>query len=391
MKNNVYQWLTEEDTTASMPTEPQETQDSDDMQVNPEDMEQKEDVDFESWKQDFMDLAVRYENEDMISSLKTMRNKEGLSAVQRKFVEDNYQIALLRRDPSILKASKQIRQQIKQELDKTNPAKVVMEYITLAMNSEPQLYEYLIKIISSLAFKGDLHRKFIAALTGSIQVGNGGDGKDLSFQAREYEINFSTRVASQFGDVSFGFWKLTSSDPEMFLKPDEVSNMEKGSPEEKDVIQRKLIIKSFGEKYKRRSFIFNIVNADGTIISIGWDLGNSILDGYQAGKIVARMKQNEDNEIMFSSNGDKVILIDYDIVFLQDSDEVDDFGKPIPVEVVLFSRENGSWLLKADQKVLSDAANVLSGFTYKENPFNGNPSDLVQMQNSVLQSFKLFI
>ena len=115
------------------------------------------------------------------------------------------------------------------------------------------------------------------------------------------------------------------------------------------------------------------------------------MDGYQAGKIVARMKMNEDNEIMFSSNGDKIDLIDYDIVFLQDSDEVDDFGKPIPVEVVLFSRENGSWLLKADQKVLSDAANVLSGFTYKENPFNGNPSDLVQMQNSVLQSFKLFI
>ena len=83
--------------------------------------DQKEKQDFETWKNEYFKSIVRGDVNKMIEMIQQIRDAN-LDAYPRKFVEDNLQILFLRQNANIDKASKSIRNAIKQNLDQNNPS-----------------------------------------------------------------------------------------------------------------------------------------------------------------------------------------------------------------------------------------------------------------------------
>jgi hypothetical protein len=337
---------------------------------------------YEQWKHDFMEAAIKSDNEVLVTMLKSVRDRE-LDVAQKRFVEDNMQIFLFRRDASITKASKEVRALIKQDLDKTNPGSTVMQHFMATLDANPLLYQGLIKLGGTFAWKGDLHRKWIAAILGAVQVGGGSTTKDLVIPEKEFDINFSTRFTTQFGEINIGKWSLIESDPKTHLKPDELSELQEGSPDKKQVLRREIIMKSIGETYRKRAFLINVVTTDGTVYALGWDLGNSILDAYKQGKVVVRGNNNEDKEIMIGDDGNIIPVIDYSLMFVKETGEIGDDGQPETNEVPFMERKDSTLYLVADLETIRLAASSMSGMFFHQVPYGGNPAEVQQLQRAI--------
>lgn len=406
-KNNIAIWLeaegdnptnpvalpTNDENPQEQPPENPENTTQQDQAEDPSQIEQepKQENDFEKWRNGFFDLIINSRNEEILNSIKSIRDREGLEVQQRKFIEDNYQIYSFRRDSNILQASEKIRSLIKNDLDQTNPAMTLMQHIITGLNEQPLIYQNLIKLAGTFGWKSDLHRKWLASLLGAIQVGGGGSQKDLVYSSKDYNINISTRFTTQFGEINLGKFNLIKDDSEKYLSNDEQKNLMEGSPEEKQVIRRKLILKSIGEAYRKRAFLINVVTSDGTVHALGWDLGNSLLDGYQSGQIVVRGLENENKEIMIADDGSIVPLIDYTIMYNKDSGEIDENGKPIKVEVPFITRKESILYLVCDLEIIKVASSSLSGIFYTAIPYGGNPAEILQIQRSVPGLFEILL
>lgn len=415
MKNNIHFWLLEADDPTGqmppqqpqMPQEPQgqpqmppgeeqppqappEEEQPDDVTQDPQNIEepQQEAQSFEEWRHDFMEMAIKGDNEELVNMLNSIRDNE-LEVSQSRFVEDNVQVFMFRRDHNVLEASKKFKSLLKQDLDRTNPGTTVMQHLSQVLETDPTLYQGLIKLSGTFAWKADLHRKWIAALLGAVQVGGGSVTKDIQICEKKYDINLSTRFATQWGEINIGKWSLIESDPKEHLKPDEQEGMEEGSPEEKQMYRRKIIIKSIGETYRKRAFIVHVVGMDGTIYSLGWDLGNSVLDAYKAGKLVVRGRENADKEIMIGDDGEIIPVIDYSIMFLKETGEVDDSGRPETEEVPFMERRDSTLYLVADAELLKLASSTMSGMFFHSVPYGGNPSDILKLRRSIPGLYEL--
>jgi hypothetical protein len=335
--------------------------------------------DFEEWKKNFFKLAVKGDPVEMMNSLEPIRDSEGLTAPQRKFVEDNFQILILRQNANVDKASKEVRKLIKQNLDRNNPAVSVMQHITNVMEEmeTPQIRDAFIKLAGMYGLKNDLHRKLLAALTGSIQVGGGGSMEDLAYSEKEYSIRFSTRFGTQFGEISIGKWSLQQDDPERYLQEAELERLSDGSPEEKQVLRRRIVIESIAERFKNRAFLVHVVAPDeGAIYAMGWDMSDSLLAGYKEGKIIVRSRDASDSEAMIDDEGAIVPLLDLNILYLKETGETDDMGKPKTKEIPFMERRDGNLYLIAQLETVRDVSTGMQGIFFKEMPFNGNPSDI---------------
>jgi hypothetical protein len=359
----------------------------DDVTQDPQSMENPPDAeggdkDYEQWKHDFMEAAVKADNEELINMLNAIRERN-LEASQRKFVEDNFQIFTFRRDANVLKASTLIRNNVKKDLDRTNPGTTLMQHFGEALQEQPLLYQGLIKLAGTFAWKQDLHRKWLASFFGAVQVGGGSTNKDIVFCGDEYDINMSTRFTTQFGEINIGKWNLVESDPKKYLKPDERETLTEGSPEEKQVLRRKIIIKAISETYRKRAFMVHVVTTDGTVYMLGWDIGNSLLDAYKEGKVVVRGQENEDKEILIGDEGEIIPVIDYSLLFVKETGEVDDSGRPETEEVPFIQRRDGTLYLVAELETLKTASAGMSGIFFQSVPYGGNPSDILQLQRSV--------
>ncbi len=364
--------------------------DPDDVTQDPQSMEEPkaEEQSFEEWKHNFLEMAIKADNEELVYMLNAVRDRE-LEVSQRRFVEDNIQVFMFRRDANVLKASKEFRNLLKQDLDRTNPGTTVMQHLTQVLDANPLLYQGLIKLSGTFAWKADLHRKWIAAFLGAVQVGGGATNKDIQICEKEFDINLSTRFATQFGEINIGKWSLIESDPKEYLKPDEQESLQEGSPEEKQVLRRKIIVKSIGETYRKRAFCVHVVSTDGTVYSLGWDLGNSILEAYKAGKVVVRGRENEDKEIMIGDDGEIIPVIDYSILFVRETGEVDDNGRPETEEVPFIERRDSTLYLVADMEVLKMASSGMSGMFFHQVPYGGNPAEILQLQRSIPGLYEL--
>jgi hypothetical protein len=63
--------------------------------------------DFATWRKGFFKLAVKGDPVEMMNNLEPIREQTGLTAPERKFVEDNWNILVLRQNANIDKASKE--------------------------------------------------------------------------------------------------------------------------------------------------------------------------------------------------------------------------------------------------------------------------------------------
>lgn len=350
--------------------------------VAPDMPEEQQDQDFETWKNTFYKESVKGDVNKLIDLIHQVRDLE-LEPYPRKFVEDNLQICFLRQHSNIDKASGEIRKMIKGDLDQNNPSVSVVNHIDTVLQKMPELNNVFIKLKGLLGMKGDLHRKYIAALLGGVQVGTGGNSEDVIYNEREYSIRISTRFNDRWGRVDLGKWSLKEDDPQRYLTDPEQKRMEDGSPEEKDVLRRRVVMESIAETFNRRAFIVNSVGVDGTIYSLGWDLAGSLRSAYQEGKLIVKTVQSDNSEAMIDDQGVITPYVDILVKYVKDTGAVDENGKPMKEEHDFMERIDGILFLTAQLEILREAATSFTGIVMKETPYNGNPSDLKVLQRCV--------
>jgi len=338
--------------------------------------------DFEQWKNDFFKLSIQGDTQKLLDSILQVRDSD-LDAYPRKFVEDNLQILFLRQNANIDKASQGIRKLIKDQLDQNNPSTSFVNHLFSTLGTMPELGNIFIKLKGLLGMKGDLHRKFIASLFGAIQVGSGGNNEDVVYNQKDFSVRISTRFNDRWGRVDLGKWCMKEDDPERFLSDPELKRLENGSPEEKEALKKRIIVESIAQTFKTRAFIINVTGDDGTVYTLGWDIAGSLKDAYASGKLVVKIIQSENSEAMLNDDGAIVPFVDIKVKYVKETGEVDEEGKPVKEEQDFMERIDGILFLTAQLNTLKNAATSFQGITLKDNPYNGNPSDLKTLMRCV--------
>lgn len=371
---------------ANMPPDQMDTQPGEqDFSADPQypDMpEEKKHLDFEQWKKEFMNSAIKGDVQEMKSLIMDVRDRH-LDSYQRKFVEDNLQVIFLREHSNIEKASKEIKKMIKDDLDHNNPGTSVANHIVDVLQTQPLLNNVYIKLTGLYSMKADLHRKFIAALTGSVQVGSGGSTEDLIYNEQDFSIRMSTRFNARFGDVYIGNWTLRTDDPQRYLKAPEIQRLEEGSPEEKDALRKRIVVDSIAETFKTRAFIINVTGTDGTVYTIGWDIATSLKAAFTDGTLMVKLRQDDGSEAMIDEDGEIISFVDVKIMYMKDSGELDEDGKPYKKEHEFIAKRQGQLFLTATAQIIKEAASSFPGIVIRETPYTGNPSDLKTLQRCV--------
>lgn len=355
----------------------------------PEDTD-KGDEDFEVWKDKFLREAIKGDSNKLIDLIHQVRDSE-LDSYPRKFVEDNLQICFLRQNANIQKASDEIRKLIKQELDKNNPAVSLVNHINSTLEQSTEVNPIFIKLKGLLGMKSDLHRKFIASLLGGIQVGSGGNLEDVIYNERDFSIRISTRFNDKWGRVEMGKWSMREDDPKKFLSDPEMKRLDDGSPEEKDVLRKRVCLEALAESFKKRAFLINVVGEDGTVYTLGWDFSNCIRNAYEEGKLIVKLSKIENNEAMLTDDGDIVSYVDIKIKYAKKSGELDDEGNPAMEELDFMERIDGVMFLTASYDTIKEAVGNMQGVILKEQPYKGNPSDLKSLQRCVPNASEILL
>lgn len=360
---------------------------ADDISADPQypdmpDQEEDQDNDFESWKANYAKETIKGDPVACMEMIAKIRDKD-LDPHQRKFVEDNFQICALRQHQDILIPSAEIRKLAKQQLDRNNPATSMLTHVTEVLDKNPLLNTIYIKLLGCSGGKQDYHRKFLGALMGCVQVGNGKKNEDLVFEDTDYSIRLSTRFASSWGNLSVGPWTMKEDDPERFLKPAELQRLEGGSPEEKDVLKRRIVMESISNMFKQRAFIMNVVDDQGTIQHLGLDLGNCLLAAYTDGRLIVRTDDSDARDAFIDDEGSIIAIPTLKINYVKESDMNNDKGEPELEEIEFMRLDEGMLKLTATVDLIKESASTLQGVLWKETPWQGNPSDLLRVMRSV--------
>jgi len=352
--------------------------------------EETEDADFEQWKNNFFKESIKGDVGKLIDLIHQVRDLE-LDSYPRKFVEDNLQVCFLRQNANIDKASKEIRRLVKEDLDKNNPSVSLVNHMDSVFQKMPELNSVFIKLKGLLGMKGDLHRKFISAVIGGVQVGTGGNNEDVIYNERSYSVRISTRYNDRWGKVDIGKWSLKEDDADHYLTEPEQRRLEEGSPEEKDVLRRRIVMESIAESFNKRSFLINVVGEDGTIYTLGWDISGSLQSAYTDGKLIVKTSQGENSEAMINDQGMIVPYMDIKIKYSKETGQLDEDGKPVKEEHDFMERIDGMLFLTAQFNIIKETASSFTGMVLKEIPYSGNPSDIRVIQRCVPSSQEILL
>lgn len=383
------------DVTAMSADEPDAQQPSgEDVSGDPETPEMPEEKDsqedFEIWKSNYFKESIKGDAERLMEMISPMREKE-LEPYQRKFVEDNWNVQLLRMNSNVSEASKQIRKSIRDQLDRNNPATSVANHVFNTLESIPGLKDVYIRMMGYSGNKGELHRKFLAAITGSVQVSSSPDKENVIFNEREYSIKMSTRLNSEWGEVALGSWSLREDDPERYLSEPELKRMKEGSPQERDVLRRRIVMESIAKQFEEQCFLIDVVDEEGTIHHLGWDMSNALRGAYAEGKVVVKTVKSENSEAMISDDGEIIPMIDLKIYYVRPSSGEDEMGNPEVEEVEFMERRNGMLFLTAGLPTIKEASESMQGTELKEVSYSGNPSDLKVLKRCVYSAHDMLM
>ena len=377
------------------PQPPQQEPPREDVSEDPEtpDMpeEKGDDRDFEVWKSNFFKESIKGDASKLMELLSPMRDRENLEPYQRKFVDDNWNIQLIRNNANVAEASKQMRKAIREQLDQSNPATSVANHLYNTLQTIPTLNDVFIRAMGYTGNKGELHRKFVSALTSSVQVSSSPDKENIIFNEREYSIKMATRLNSDWGEVALGSWSLREDDPERYLSEPELKRLSEGSPQERDVLRRRIVMESIAKHFDEQAFLITVVSDDGTVYHLGWDLSNSLRGAYAEGKMVVKTVRSENSEAMISDSGEIIPMVDLKIYFVKDTDEQDENGNPKTQEIEFMERRNGMLFLTAGLVTIKEAASAMQGTDLKETPYPGNPSDLMALKRCVYSAHDMLM
>jgi hypothetical protein len=255
----------------------------------------------------------------------------------------------------------------------------------------PGLKDVYVRMMGYSGNKGELHRKFVAAITGSVQVSSSPDNENIIFNEREYSIKMSTRLNSDWGEVALGSWSLREDDPERYLSEPELKRLSEGSPQERDVLRRRIVMESIASRFDEQAFIINVVDEEGTIYHLGWDLSNALRGAYADGRLVVKTVKSENSEAMIDDNGEIVPMIDLKVYYVKPSSGVGGTEDQDDEEVEFMERRNGMLFLTAGLPTIKEASESMQGTEFKDVSYQGNPSDLKSLKRCVYSAHDMLM
>lgn len=370
--------LEQQDPQGPPPPEEQEDVTQDPLHPDMGDDVNDDSEDFQTWKSNYFKESIKGNANVLIDLLNQVRDRD-LKSDDRRFVENNLQIQYLRLMSNVQAASKEIRRDVNDQLDQNNPGTSIVTFVVSALEKQTLLSENFIKLSGYGGMKGDIHRKYIASLLGAVQVGSGANNPDIVLEDNEYSVQLSTRMNNSFGMIDIGRWALHEGDVHRYLEEPEQKKLQQGSPEEREVLRRRVIMESIANYFQKRAFFITVLGQDGTVYHIGWDIETCMRAAYLEGKLVVRTKISRESEAMIDSKGSIIPFMDIDIKYAKDTGELDEDGKPQMKEVPFMARENGMLYLVCGLDVLKDATQNLQGLLVKSIPYTGNPTDVMRI------------
>lgn len=265
-------------------------------------------------------------------------------------------------------------------------------YSILSSETEqyPNITNTMVKLPSFYSMKSDLYRKVMAALMNGVQIGAGGTLEDLFIPIAEGGIGIKvcTRCYTDFGNVQIGKWSLQFNDPENYLSDAELEKLnDTGSPEEKEVLHKRVVVESIAEAFKDKVYLVLISDPnDGTRYEIGFNFSDLIRDGWKNGYISIDFKANVGKgEAGVQIDGEMIDLQNIVIEFVRkNASQLDEEGLPSKEYIELMKLKNGYLYLVITGQDFSDFANISqTGLFYSEKQFDSGPEELHKIQRCV--------
>jgi len=266
----------------------------------------------------------------------------------------------------------------------------VFSILSSEIDQYPNITNVLTKLPSFYSMKSDLFRKVVAATMNGIQIGSGGTLEDVFVPIGKdgVGIKICTRIYTDFGNVMIGKWNIKFNDPENFLSDSELQKLnDTGSPEEKEVLRKRVVIESVAENFKDRVFMVLIINPeDGTRHEIGFNFAELVRDGWKNGYISVQFKANVGKgDAGVKVDGELIDLQSIDINYVKENpDELDEEGMPVKEQIELLRQENGLiYLTIMGDEFTSFADAAKAGLFHMSKPFDSGPEELVRIQRCV--------
>ena len=325
-------------------------------------------LDFDSFRDEYIDATVNEKPDALLEKLDQLRGIVDLGPKERKFLNDNIHILLLMREQEIYDASRKLHR-VELALD-------LVSQLSETLDKTAILNEVPIKLPSFFGMKADLYRKFVAALCGGVQIGSGATVEDIVISPTKGQRHLiSTRFYTDFGSIEIIPWTLSPGDPELFLKDIERERLQNGSPEEKNVLLKRVILASISKLIKGRVFLICLLNpSTGKRTDIGLQLDQFLLEGYSKGAIQIEIAKDEE-KVGVLQRGGTTPLGRIQFVFKGD----DPASKPS----VLMEVQDGVLCLVADGDVIEDSINMIGNGVLNKSEFEGSDEDLDKTQRCV--------
>lgn len=325
-------------------------------------------LDFEKFREEYIDETSTGKPEDLLEKLSQLRSVADLGPRGKRFFNDNILILLLMREQEIYEASRRLRK-VRSPLD-------MMAQLSETIDRGQLLREIPIKLSSFFGMKGDLYRKFVAALCGGVQIGNGSLVEDVVVSpTRGQRFLLSTRIYTDFGAIELIPWSLSSGDPNLYLREIERSRLQTGSPEERLVLLKRTILSSITRLVKSRVFMICVCNpSSGGRTDIAIQLDNFLLQGYQKGIISLDLAPNGDKQGILKT-GELVSPAKVQFVYHPTGEG----AKP----AVLIEDSDGILTLISPREVIEDAIGAVGNGMVHKAPFEGPDEELDKIQRCI--------
>lgn len=240
----------------------------------------------------------------------------------------------------------------------------------------------IIKLPNFYSLKNEMFRKIICALCNGVQISSGGTLEDIFIPIFKNGsgLKVCTRSATSFGNIEIGKWNPQFNDPELFLSKPELNKLQTGSPEEKDVLRKRIIIESISNKFNDRLYIIVIVNQNNGIRKeIGINFDSLLKSGWQNGILSPEFHAGVgQGDAALTVNGEFIDLQIIGINYIKtNSDELDEEGLPVKEKIEFAIQKDGRlYITIKEEDFNSFVQDISDGVFYSEKPFDKDQKQL---------------
>ena len=266
---------------------------------------------------EYLNLLFRNKSEQYAAHLAKMRELDPslLTPSRRRFIDDNLSVASMLLEASVADFSRKFKTKIKA----AGSFSEAWDDVGSILESNRDLGEAFFKLGRLGAARADAARKLIAALASGAQIGSGGDGPDIIIPTEKNGkgVWLGIKAGVNWSNIEIARWQLSADDPGRYLDEVEAQRLENGSPEERAVIRKRLVVESVSAALSDYEVLIIVANPDGTWEELCFTPSTFIKDAFQQGTVTVIEIQDDGSGSSFTSDGKIASCVRFGFVFVE--------------------------------------------------------------------------